>query len=219
MILWLLEELGIDYELKLFARNKKTMRAGDELKETHPLGKSPQLVTAEGRVIAERTAIAKYLIDTFDTTEKFKPDPNDKVHDAIWEEELLSFGGNSLAVTLMIKMILKFLSAGVPFFIKPATWAVGTMVNKGFLDKELDTQLKYLDAQLVGKEYLMNTAGPTRADFCMLWYAELGLTAQVNYSAYPNIKAWQTRCKARDAWKRSLEKGNGYDIVDGFNTS
>lgn len=188
------------------------MRAPDALKETHPLGKSPQLVTAEGRVIAERTAIAKYLIDTFDNAGKFKLDPNDKTHDAVWEEELLSFGGNSLSFTLMLKMLLKFMASGSPFFIKPMMWGFGAMLNKGFLDKEAAAQLKYLDAQLADRDYFMKTENPTRADFCMLWYADLAIMADMNSSTYSNIKAWHARCKARDAWKRALEKGNGYEL-------
>src|SRR3954470_13950148 len=93
-ILWLLEELEIPYNLSLHYRQKSGPRKGcapPELAEIHPMGKAPQLVTADGRVIAESAAIAAYLIATYDTAKKFQGDGgrNDWVRD----ESLTSFAG------------------------------------------------------------------------------------------------------------------------------
>ena len=214
--MWLLEELGVDYNLNLFERetsgaNKN--RAPESLKKTHPLGKSPQLLTPEGRVIIERAAIAKYLIEKYDTAGKFKLNSDDRENDVIREEELISFGGASLAPILMIQMVFKFVRDGSPFFVRPFVGSIGAMVNKAFLSKEADAMMKYLDNGMEGKTYFLNTQNPTRVDFLMLWYMDLGMIAESSdLSTYPNIKSWYDRCKARDAWKRSLEKGNGYEI-------
>ena len=104
------------------------------------------------------------------------------------------------------------------------------MVNKAFLSKEgrvnpknphgddtntlaADVMMKYLDDGLKGKNYFLNTENPTRVDFLLLWYIDLGLMADsFNLNAYSNVKSWYDRCKARDGWKRSLEKGNGYQL-------
>lgn len=216
MILWLLEELDIDYNLNLFERetsgaNKN--RAPASLKKSHPLGKSPQLITPEGRLLIERAAIAKYLIDKYDTIGKFKLNPDDPVNDAIREEELISFGGNSLSPILTVKMVFKFVTEGSPFFFRPIVGSISAMVNKAFLNQEIDNMMRYLDNDMKGKSYFMNTENPTRVDFMNLWFIDMCSLAGVNDLAkYSNLQAFSQRCKERDAWKRSLEKGNGYDM-------
>ena len=214
--LWLLEELGIDYNLNLFERETsgpRKNRAPESLKDTHPLGKSPQLITPEGRVIIERTAIAKYLIDKYDTAGKFKLNIDDTENDAVREEELLSFGGSSLSTIMMVQLILKFIGDGSPFFIRPLFRSAFGMLNKAFTGPEIDQMMKYADSNLKGREYFMGTSNPTRVDFCFLWYIDLfKMAGNSDLSPYPDLKAWYDRCKARDAWKRSLEKGNGYDM-------
>ena len=61
-VLWLLEELGLDYEIKYYERDKKSMLAPPELRAVHPLGKSPVL-TEDGLVLAESGAIIEYLVE------------------------------------------------------------------------------------------------------------------------------------------------------------
>lgn len=59
-ILWLLEELSVPYEIKEYKRNTETMLAPPELKQIHPLGKSPVIENTEtGDVIAESGAIVE----------------------------------------------------------------------------------------------------------------------------------------------------------------
>jgi len=216
MILWLLEELGIDYNLNLFERQTSGAgknRAPESLKETHPLGKAPQLITPEGRVLIERSAIAKYLIEKYDTAGKFKLNPDNPENDVIREEELISFGGNSLSPILMIQMVFKFVRDGSPFFVRPIIGSISAMVNKAFLSNEADSMMRYLDDSLKGKNYFLSTDNPTRVDFLMLWYVDLTIMAESSdLNTYSNVKSWYDRCKGREAWKRSLQKGNGYDI-------
>lgn len=215
MILWLLEELGIDYNLNLFERQTSGAnkhRAPDSLKETHPIGKSPQLITPEGRVLGERAAISMYLIEKYDTKGKFKINPQDKENDSIREEELMSFGGNSFYPSLMIKMIFKFLHDGSPFFIRPLVGMMSSGLNKGFLNKEMGVMYKYFDQALEGKQFFLATDNPTRVDFCTLWYIEMASALGDNLSTYPNLKRWHESCKNREGWKRALEKGNGYNL-------
>ena len=204
-----MEELGIDYNLQLFERVKN--RAPPELKKTHPLGKSPQLITPEGRVIVERAAISRYLIDRYDTAGKFKINPNDSENDSIREEELMSFSGSSLAPILMVKLIFTLMRDGSPFFIRPVMGGLCSIADKAFITAELDAMYQYLDDILAGKDYFLKTEHPTRVDFAMLWSMDNGeMAGRPVGSKYPNLKAWYERCKARDAWKRSIEKGNGY---------
>ncbi|KAI0144419.1 glutathione S-transferase [Xylariaceae sp. FL1272] len=215
-ILWLLEELEIPYNLNLFERVKSgpsKNRAPESLKETHPLGKSPQLITASGRVIIERSAISAYLINTYDAAGKFKVSGADEKHDVIAEEQLISFANASIGMTIMIATIFYFLRVMSPFFIRPLVSAVSGMVSIGFLNKELNAQLNYLDNQLEGQEYFLSNGNPTRVDVVMLFFIQtLDGTKVGDISKYPNVKAWHDRCVARPAWKRAMEKGNGYEM-------
>lgn len=182
----------------------------------HPRGKSPVLVTGAGRVIAERSAIALYLIGTYDTAGRFQVPAGtaDPAGDAVHEEYLASLGNSSLGPLLMVALVLGQLAKKAPFFVRPLFSGIAATVNKAFLAAELDSVLRELDAQLQGRDYLLGRPEPTRADFVDLWHVDMGLQGgYLQLDAYPNVKAWHARCTARPAWKRSLEKGNGYNLV------
>lgn len=154
-----------------------------------------------------------YLIEKYDKEGKFKLNPQDKENDGIREEELISFGSASLYPTLTVKMIFEFLQDGSPFFIRPLVGVMYSALNKGFLNKEMAAMMKYLDQALEGKHYFLATNNPTRVDFCTLWSIEMAsFLGEGNFAAYPNLKRWHETCKGREAWKRALEKGNGYNM-------
>jgi len=189
-------------------------RAPLELKETHALGKSPQLITPTGRVITERSAIALYLINRYDTDGKFQLNLEDPEHDAVREEELLSLGGASLNPILMTQFVFEQLRHKSPFFIRPLIGSIASMVNKAFLSKENENMTTYLDNELQGRDWFMGTSEPTRADFCLHWYMDMGFqTVFPDFGKDPILKAWLDRCKDRPAWKKALQKGNGYDLM------
>ncbi|XDG05694.1 hypothetical protein ABKA04_005309 [Annulohypoxylon sp. FPYF3050] len=216
--LWLLEELGIEYDLVLHERLGG--RAPVALKDTHPLGKAPQLVTASGRVIAERSAIAYYLIETYDNDGRFKvPAPGtpgwDSVNnDKIREEQLLSIGQTALNQLFAMKATFGGFAYATPFFIRPLILGLKLTLEKVFLDAEIDNVLKFLDGELEGREYFNGTARPTRLDFILQWYVDFGVqSSDLDLHKYPRVKGWYDRCMSRDAWKSAMEKGNGYDLA------
>ncbi|KAI0908771.1 glutathione S-transferase [Ustulina deusta] len=215
-ILWLLEELEIPYNLNPFERIKSGRnknRAPESLKETHPLGRSPQLITTSGRVIVERSAITAYLIKTYDSAGKFTVSGSDDDHDAVREQELVGFAEASFNVTAMTAMMFYYLKVLSPFFIRPLVAAVSAMIHVGYVDKEFDAQLKYMDSLLEGQDYFMSDENPTRVDFVMLFFVQTVYYSKVvDIAPYHNVKAWHDRCVARPAWKRAMEKGNGYSL-------
>ncbi|KAI0836777.1 hypothetical protein F5Y06DRAFT_273343 [Hypoxylon sp. FL0890] len=221
LILWLLEELGIEYNLVLHPRVNG--RSPPALHEVHPLGKSPTLVTPSGRVITERTAISLWLINTYDEGARFRlPAPSpDSEDDAVREEQLISLGGATLGPMLMLKLITALLVKQAPFFVRPLVAAVRYALDRAFLDAELAHILGYLDAQLAppdgkgeAREWFLGTKEPTRTDFSLMWYLDWAHQwGWVDLGKYGNLKAFHDRCTARPAWKRALEKGNGYQLM------
>ncbi|KAI0477435.1 glutathione S-transferase [Xylariaceae sp. FL0804] len=224
-ILWLLEELGIPYDVNAFERVGG--RAPAALRATHPLGKSPQLITASGRVIVERSAIAAYLIDTYDADGRFK-NHHHQISDAVREEELLGFAMASLNPMALLAVILHMTRALAPFFVRPLFAAAAAAVHRGFLDAELAAQLGWLDGVLAevrpssgggggddDRDYFfLGGPDPTRVDFLVLFYVQvIAQPGLVDLAPYPHVRAWHDRCVARPAWKRGLERGNGYNLL------
>jgi len=207
-ILWLLEELEIPYNLELHRRVKQ--RAPPELKATHPLGKAPQLELGNGRVMAESTVIAKYLIDTYDKTGKFKGD-GDK-NDWIRDEELCSIAAASIGPVMILELILILASRVTPFFVRWLVSVVYSNLHKEFSGPELHLYYKHLDDQLEGQDYFMGQT-PGRADFIISFPLDQCTAINIiDIKKYPRLEKWHARCHERPAWKRSLEKGNGYDL-------
>lgn len=173
------------------------------------MGKAPQLITVEGRVITESNAIAKYLIDTYDKEGKFKGD--DK-NDALRDEELTSFSATNLNANAMVVVIFRAMALRSPFFARFIINNIQNGLSKGFMNAELTAQFQFLNDQLGEQDYFMGKA-PGRADFMMSWpIDELEAQNMITFDAFPKLKAWHQRCKARDGWKRSIEKGNGYKL-------
>lgn len=184
-------------------------RAPLSLKETHFLGKAPQLITADGRIIVESTAIAKYLIDTYDKEGKFQ---GDEKNDIYRDEQLCSHAGTSIMPWMIVYLLFDGMIQLSPFFIRPLFSLLRYGLHTQVLEKEMKLNWQYVNDQLGDQDYLMGTS-PGRADFIMSWPADFCIAQNhIDLKDYPKLEAWYRRCEARDAWKRSLEKGNGYDL-------
>ena len=223
-IFWLIEELRLaslpdiklEYNLVLHRRiesGPQKNRAPPELAEIHPLGKAPQLVTPEGRVIVESSAIAKYLIDTYDVSNKFKG--KGPGMDEIRDDMLTSFANASIAIPAMLDMFMEILVASSPFFIRPLFRATLGQVRRIYSGPELDKMFRFLNSELEGRDYFMGEE-LGRADFMLIWEIDFCTQRkQIDLSKpeYALVKAWHERIHSREGWKSAIEKGNGYNMA------
>lgn len=188
---WLLEELGLDYELKFYDRNDMG-RAPPELKQAHPLGKSPVIET-EGMTIAESTAIALYLTENHDPEGKLSA-PKDTKTRTEWYQWLLYPEGSAF-VPLLMKLLLSRESEPKPQLIAMFAEAE-THLHLGYIRDGLGDKPYILGDELqlpdIGVGYIA-----TMAD-------RLGLLAD-----YPTVKAYSERCTSRPAFARAMEKTGG----------
>lgn len=207
-ILWLLEELEIPYELKRYERDSKTMRAPDSLKAIHPLGKSPVL-EHEGRVIAETGAIVEYILETFENAAAFRPEAGT---DEFYRYRFfLHYAEGSLMTPLLVKLIMgQVRDAPVPFFLKPIMKGVASKVDGNFSDPEIEKHMKFLNAELDGREWF---AGELSGADIMLSFPLEAAGARVSLDRYPNVEAFVKRVHARPAYARGLERGGPYDYA------
>lgn len=174
------------------------------------MGKSPQFILADGRVLIESNCISKYLIDTYDTDNKFKGDGGK--NDSLRDQMLSDFINCSMSTNMVVGVLFLALGDKSPFFLRPLVHMMWRGMRAGYWDDDLKKQLKYIESQLDGQDYLMG-ASPGRADFSLTFvYDNLVQRGLMNANDYPKMKEWRKRCEERPAWKRSLEKGNGYDV-------
>ncbi|RFU30734.1 hypothetical protein B7463_g5604, partial [Scytalidium lignicola] len=208
-ILWLIEELGIDYNLKTYLRNTKTFRAPPELKDVQVLGKAPVLVTVEGRTITECSAIAAYLINTYDTAGRFKST------DWIRDEILTSFAGSTLGPIMALELMFDIGAKRTPWPLVYLARAFQKGVRKNFTAAEWKNGLSYLETELGDKKWFNGDGEPGRVDFMLSWPFDMLAQRQwVDFEQeYPNLAGWRKSVQEREAWKKALEKGNGYDLT------
>lgn len=194
-ILWLLEELGLRYELKRYQRNAETRLAPPELKQVHPLGKSP-VITDGDVTIAESAAIVDYIIRRYGQgTDKpaMMPTPGSAEYEAY--NEWLHYSEGSAMLPLMLNLYVSRLKeAAAP--LQPR------------IESELATHLGYVDGALKGREFFVGQS-LSGADIQMSFVAELAKFFN-KLAAYPNLAAWLERMHARPAFQRSIEKGGPY---------
>jgi len=209
-IIWLLEELAIPYQLRLYTRQTTGAdqgRAPPELTNIHPLGKSPILVTSDGRTITESSTIALYLIKTYDTAGKFQSG------DWVREDSLCSFAGASMGPIGMLKLMLDIAVEQTPYLARPLVRLITGGVDKAFSGPEMRKSCEYLESELKDDYFTGNEPG--RADFALSWpFDMMEQRKWIDVSEFPKLMAWRKRCQERPAWKRGLEKGNGYDLVN-----
>ncbi|KAL1642970.1 bifunctional glutathione transferase/peroxidase [Diplodia intermedia] len=229
-VLWLLEELKLDYELKVFKRTKDKL-APPELKEVHPLGKSPvvgiQAPGAEKQImLAESGAITEYLTEYFGKwliptryAEGKEGQIGGETEAWIRYRFLMHYAEGSIMPLMVFSLLLYMIkTAPVPFFIKPITNAVAGKVEGGFLKPNFKTHLGFLEEQLATSEgdYLCGKE-ITAADILMSYPLEAAtLRAGLTKDKYPKLAAYLDLLHEREAFKKANAKikevtGQDYD--------
>jgi glutathione S-transferase len=190
-ILWLLEELGLPYEIKKYERDAETRLAPPELKKIHRLGKSP-VITDNGRAIIESGAIVDYIIRHHGGG-RLQPAQNTPAYDDY--VQWLHYAEGSAMLPLMLNLYVSRLGeAGNP--LKPR------------IESETANHLGYLDQALEGHQFLVGN-DLSGADVQMSFVAEVAGAFGVR-AAYKNLDAWIKRLHERPAYKKALEKGGAY---------
>ena len=208
-MLWLLEELGVDYDVKRYERDKKTSLAPPEMKKIHPLGKSP-IIEDNGAIIVETGAMIDYLLDHYGQG-RLRPAPGGAEFERYryW----LHYAEGSAFPPLLLKLILtRMASAKMPFFAKPIARKIVQGALNGFVDPQLKLHFDYIEAEL-GKSAWFAGDELTGADIMMSFPLEAAASRGAMGDSAPNIAAFLKRIHARPAYQRALERGGPYGIV------
>jgi glutathione S-transferase len=207
-ILWLLEELGVPYEIKPYRRDPKTGLAPPELLEVHPLGKSP-VITDGDLTIAESGAIIEYLVERYGNGALVPPRGSpERLRYTYW----LHFAEGTAMPPLVMTLVFKRIEhAPMPFFAKPIARGIAQKVQRGFIAPNLQRITSYMEAELGRSEWFAGSKF-TAADIQMSFPAEAA-SARASGMTGPNIARFLERIRARPAYRKALERGGPFELL------
>jgi glutathione S-transferase len=208
-ILWLLEELGVPYEVKRYERDPQTMLAPPALKAVHPLGKSP-VITDDGLTLAESGAIIEYLADRYGQG-RLLPAPGtpERLRCTYW----LHYAEGSAMPPLLLKLVIdRIETAPMPFFVRPIAKAIAGRARSSFIEPQIALHLDYLEGEL-GKSTWFAGDEFTAADVQMSFPLEAAAARGGLTSTRPRLMAFLDRIHARPAYRRALERGGPYELL------
>lgn len=207
-ILWLLEELGVPYEIRRYQRDPQTMLAPPALRAIHPLGKSPVITDGEF-TLAESGAIVEYLADRYGAGTLIPAHGTPaRLRCNYW----LHYAEGSAMPPLLLKLVFRRIeTTPMPFFAKPVAKSIARKVQGDFVDPQLKLHLDYLEGELGKREWFGgDTFGV--ADIQLSFPLEAFAARGGLDDRYPRLAAFLQRIHARPAYRRALQQGGEYRL-------
>jgi glutathione S-transferase len=212
-ILWLLEELGLEYDIKRYQRDARTMLAPPEMRAVHPLGKSP--VISDGDLtIAESGAIVEYLADKYGgrgSAPSLAPAAGtpERLRYTYW----LHFAEGSAMPPLLMKLIFDRMESGpMPFFARPIARAMARKGRSGFVQPNIDRILDFMESEL-GRHAWFAGAAFSAADIQLSFPLEAAAMRGGLNESRPKLWAFLKAIHERPAYLRALERGGKYELL------
>jgi glutathione S-transferase len=204
-ILWLLEEIGVEYQIKHYQRDPKTMLAPPELRAVHSLGKSPVITDGE-LTLAESGAIIEYLAGRYGRQLLPAEGSPERLRCTYW----LHFAEGSAMPPLLLKLVFDTLErAPMPFFVKPIARGISSKMKGTYINPQLRQTLDYLEGELDKSEWFAGDSFSV-ADIQMSFPLEAAASRAGLDASRPKLKAFLERIHARPAYQRALERGGEY---------
>ena len=207
-IVWLLEELGLNYEIKRYQRDPATMLAPASLRAVHPLGKSPVITDGE-LTLAESGAIIDYLIERYGAG-RLAPAAGTpaRLRYNYW----LHYAEGSAMTPLLLKLIFNRVeSAPMPFFVKPIAKGISAKVKSRFIEPQLRQHLDYLEGEMGKSEWFAGDAF-SGADIQLCFVLEAAAARAGLDASRPRLMGFLQRIHARPAYQRALERGGKFAL-------
>ena len=203
-VLWLMEELGLEYEVTRYERDQETMLAPETLKQVHPLGKSP-VIEEGGCVFAETGAIIQYVLERHGDGQLVPEGDEGRYAYRYW----LHYAEGSAMTPLLLMLVFKRMTETGPVLLRPLMKGVSNTVIKQFVRPQLDAHFRYWEGALAVTGWF---AGPefSAADIQMSFPLEAAASQAGLDARYPNCRAFLKRIHARPAYEKAIEVGGSY---------
>jgi glutathione S-transferase len=207
-ILWLLEELGLEYQIKPYQRDAKTMLAPPELRAVHPLGKSP-VVSDGDQTLAESGAIIEHLSDRYGAG-RLAPafGSPERIRYLYW----LHFAEGSAQPPLLLKLLFDRIKHQSPVLVRPIARAIADKALNSFVLPNIERNLDFMEGEL-GKSAWFAGEAFSAADIQMSFPLEAARMRGGLDEKRPRLMAWLEKIHARPAYRRAVERGGRYDLL------
>lgn len=207
-VLWLLEELGLDYEVIRYERDPVSRLAPPALIAIHPLGKSPVIEDGDIKV-AETGAVVEYLLETYGAG-RLRPAAGTEAarRFTYW----LHYAEGSAMPPLLLKLVFSMLPQRAPGLVKPLVKGIAAKALTGFVDPQLRTHVGFWEDELGRSEWFAGDQF-TAADIMMSFPVEAGADRAFDPATKPRLKAFLDKIHARPAYRRALERGGAYSYA------
>src|SRR5262245_44473701 len=206
-LLWLLEELGVLYDIKRYERDPRTMLAPPELRKVHPLGKSP--VITDGEVtLAESGAIMEYVLEKYGRGRLVpRAGTPERLRYLYW----MHFAEGSAMPPLLMKLVLDRMMKA-PLLVRPVAKAIANKVKKSCVEPNIKRQLDYMEREL-GRSASFAGNEFTAADIQMSFPLEAATARGGLDGSRPKLMEFLHRIHAREAYRAALERGGEYKLL------
>jgi len=202
-ILWLLEELGVPYDVKLYKRGLDLL-APPELKAIHPLGKSP-VISDGARTLAETGAIIDYLISNYGGGRLSPPlGTEDRLTYTYW----MHYAEGTAMTPLLLRLIASNIPKRAPWFVKPVASGIAKAIEATLVTPNLRANIDFWEASLQSTGWFCGLEF-SAADIIMSFPVEAA-AARADALTRPHIRAWLDKIHARPAYQRALARGGPY---------
>jgi glutathione S-transferase len=192
-VVWLCEELGLDYKLVNYTRDPETQRAPESLSKIHPLGKAP-VIEHDGQVISETDAIIEYICHKLGSG-RLSHGPAS--HDYAAYLQWLAYPEGTLMSGLLFDLIYAWTGGG-------------NETMKGFFETEIIKNHQYVEDTLTGHDHIL-PSGFSAADINLTWTLEMS-AARGRLKTLPRVQAYISRMKEREAYRRTITRGGPQDL-------
>ena len=206
-VLWMLEELGVDYEVKRYQR-EPSMQAPASLRAVHPLGKSP-VISDGDKTLAESGAILEYLAETYGNG-RLVPAPG--TPERLRYTYFMHYAEGSLMPLLFLKLVFNRLPERVPWAMRAVARMISAGADKTLLGPQISNHFAFLESELSGRDWFAG-ANFSAADIQMSFPIEAAAARAALGERLTRLKAFVERIQARPAYKRALEKGGPYTLL------
>ncbi|HUL94799.1 MAG TPA: glutathione S-transferase [Usitatibacter sp.] len=206
-VLWLLEELGVPYEVRKYQRDPVTLLAPPELRKIHPLGKAPVVVDG-GEVLAESGAIIEYFVEKHG---RLAPPPGTPE----WRRYRywMHYAEGSAMPPLLLKLVFDRLEkARAPFFVRPVMRGIAAKAKDGFVLPQINLHLDWMESEL-GRGPWFAGSELTAADIQMSFPLEAAASRGGLNDSRPRLMDFLARIHARPAYQRAVERGGEFKTM------
>jgi len=204
-ILWLLEELELDYEIRKYERDPRTRLSPTSLKKVHPLGKAP-VIEHDGRAIAESGAIVEYIVDRFGA--ELRPEEGSP---AFYEYRYwLHYAEGSAMTPFLLKLIFSELVKQGPTLAKPVTRAISKLMNREYIGPQIELHMNFWESHLAENDWFAGDSF-TAADVQMSFPLEAA-EASEELDGHLKISQFLERIHGRPAYEKAIERGGPYSL-------